>query len=53
MISSEEVKLAMAFDKNYVVLGTEKDKVKQCGNAVTPPAMEWLVERVAESLDAA
>lgn len=51
MIKAHEVKLAMAFDRDYVVLGTEKDQVKQCGNAVTPPVMQFLVERCAESLN--
>lgn len=50
MIKAHEVKLAMAFDKDYIILGNSRDQVKQCGNAVTPPAMEWLVERIVESL---
>lgn len=50
MIKAHEVKLAMAFDRDYVILGNSRDQVKQCGNAVTPPAMEWLVERIVESL---
>lgn len=50
MIKPHEVQLAMAFDKNYIVLGNSKDKVKQLGNAVTPPVMEWLVEKAVESL---
>jgi len=45
-----EVKLAMAFDRDYIILGNQKDQVKQCGNAVTPPAMEWLVEQSVNSL---
>lgn len=50
MIRAREVKLGMAFDKDYVILGSQKDQVKQCGNAVTPPAMEWLVEQCVKSL---
>lgn len=50
MLTPAEIKLAMAFDNDYVILGNQKDQVKQCGNAVTPPAMEWLVERSIESL---
>lgn len=50
-LRAKEVKLAMAFDKNYVVLGDSKAQVKQLGNAVTPPAMEWLVKQVVESLN--
>lgn len=50
MLKSSEVGRAMAFDEDYVVLGNEKDRVKQFGNAVTPPAMELLVDRVIQSL---
>ncbi|MFZ4569724.1 MAG: DNA cytosine methyltransferase [Bacteroidales bacterium] len=50
MLRPHEIKLAMAFDRQYIVLGSQKDQVKQLGNAVTPPAMEWLVERGIESL---
>lgn len=50
MIKPPEVKAAMAFDSDYIILGSGKDQVKQCGNAVTPPVMEWLIERAVESL---
>jgi DNA (cytosine-5)-methyltransferase 1 len=50
MIKAHEVKLAMAFDKDYTVLGSSKDQVKQLGNAVTPPVMQWLVKQCVESL---
>jgi len=50
MLRPDEIKLAMAFEHDYVILGNQKDQVKQCGNAVTPPVMEWLVERGIESL---
>ncbi|WP_410221912.1 DNA cytosine methyltransferase [Pedobacter sp.] len=50
MIKPPEVKLGMAFNRDYIVLGSGKDQVKQLGNAVTPPAMESLIERVVESL---
>ncbi len=50
MLKPHEIKLAMAFNQEYVVLGSQKDQVKQLGNAVTPPAMQWLVERGIESL---
>ena len=51
MLKPPEVKLAMAFDKDYIILGNGRDQVKQCGNAVTPPAMEWLVQQVVESFN--
>jgi DNA (cytosine-5)-methyltransferase 1 len=50
MLKPLEIKLGMAFDSDYIVLGSGKDQVKQLGNAVTPPAMEWLVGQVIESL---
>jgi DNA (cytosine-5)-methyltransferase 1 len=50
MLKDYEIQLAMAFDASYKVLGTSKDKVKQLGNAVTPPAMEWLVQQCIKSL---
>lgn len=50
MLKPGEIKLAMAFDADYIVLGSGRDQVKQLGNAVTPPAMEWLVQQVIESL---
>lgn len=49
MLNRHEVKLAMAFDKDYVVLGSGKDQVKQLGNAVTPPAMEYLSGQVVKT----
>ncbi len=51
MLKPQEIKLGMAFDQDYIVLGSAKDKVRQLGNAVTPPAMEWLVQQVIESLN--
>lgn len=50
MITPYEVKLGMAYEPDHVLLGTSRDQVKMCGNGVTPPAMEWLVERCVESL---
>lgn len=50
MLKAHEIIKAMAFEDDYVVLGTSKDKVRQAGNAVTPPVMQWLVERCIESL---
>ena len=41
----------MAFPSTYHVVGTKRDKVKQYGNAVTPPAMTELFRRVAASLE--
>lgn len=50
MLLPHEIQLGMAFDPNYIVLGDSKQKVKQLGNAVTPPVMKFLVERCIETL---
>lgn len=50
MLKPREIKLGMAFETDYVILGNSRDQVKQCGNAVTPPAMAWLVQQCVESL---
>lgn len=51
MLKPQEIKLAMAFDADYKILGSGKDQVKQCGNAVTPPVMEWLTDMCIQSLN--
>lgn len=50
MLQPHEIGRAMAFPDSYVVIGNSRDKVKQYGNAVTPPVMEWLIRRCIESL---
>lgn len=45
MLRPDEIKLGMAFGRDYVVLGNNRDQVRQCGNAVTPPVAEWLFSR--------
>jgi len=50
MLKAHEVKLGMAFDPDYIILGNIEEQIKQCGNAVTPPVMEMLVERGLETL---
>ena len=50
MLKDHEIKAAMAFNKDYIILGGSKDKIKQLGNVVTPPAMELLAERCILSL---
>jgi DNA (cytosine-5)-methyltransferase 1 len=49
MLQPQEIGKVMAFPGKYVVLGTKREKVKQYGNAVTPPAMEMLIERCIET----
>jgi DNA (cytosine-5)-methyltransferase 1 len=50
MLQPHEIQAAMAFPQDYVVLGNKREKVKQLGNAVTPPVMRMIVERCIESL---
>lgn len=49
-LKAHEVKSAMAFRKDYIVLGNSKEQVQQLGNAVTPPVMKWLTKQCKESL---
>jgi DNA (cytosine-5)-methyltransferase 1 len=51
MLSPEELKLGMGFKPEYVIKGTAKERVKQAGNAVTPPAMAMIMERVGRMFD--
>lgn len=50
MLQPHEIGSAMAFPGEYVVLGTKRDKVKQYGNAVTPPVMEMILKRCIAAL---
>jgi len=49
MLKAHEIGIGMAFPETYKVLGTQYQKVKQYGNAVTPPAMKWQIERGVET----
>jgi site-specific DNA-cytosine methylase len=40
MLTSEEIKTAMAFPPDYVITGNKREQVRQLGNAVTPPVMQ-------------
>lgn len=50
MLEPHEIQAAMAFPQEYVVTGSRREKVKQLGNAVTPPVMELLMQRCLASL---
>jgi DNA (cytosine-5)-methyltransferase 1 len=50
MLAPKEIQSAMAFPPEYVITGTRREQIKQLGNAVTPPVMKLLVERVIASL---
>ncbi len=49
MLRSHEIGTAMAFPGEYKTAGTERDKVRGFGNAVTPPVMEILFNRCIET----
>jgi DNA (cytosine-5)-methyltransferase 1 len=53
MLEPREIQAAMAFRADYRVLGTRREQVRQLGNGVTPPAAEWLIRAVVESLGGA
>jgi DNA (cytosine-5)-methyltransferase 1 len=50
MLEPSEIAAAMAFHAGYRVLGSKRDQVRQLGNAVTPPAAEFLLRAVVASL---
>lgn len=50
MLQPHEIQAAMAFPSDYVVTGNQREKVKQLGNAVTPPVMEMIFRRCVETL---
>jgi DNA (cytosine-5)-methyltransferase 1 len=50
MLQPHEIQAAMGFPAGYIVRGNARDRVKQLGNAVTPPAMSLLFERCAATL---
>jgi DNA (cytosine-5)-methyltransferase 1 len=52
MLEPYEVAAAMAFPAGYIPLDLTKDvQVKLAGNAVTPPVMSWIIERVIQALE--
>ena len=51
MLEPREIAAAMAFAPGYRVLGSKRDQVRQLGNAVTPPAAEFLLRAVVASLN--
>lgn len=50
MLKPEEIGRAMAFPDDYAVLGNKRDRVRQYGNAVTPPVMSMLIDRCVATL---
>lgn len=50
MLTPDEIGRAMAFGDGYVVLGSNRDRVRQYGNAVTPPVAEVIVSALVEAI---
>jgi DNA (cytosine-5)-methyltransferase 1 len=50
MLLDREVGKGMAFPDDYVVTGNTGERVRQYGNAVTPPVMDMLSRRMAATL---
>lgn len=48
MLSVDEMRAAMGFPPGYVLPPQRKVATHLLGNAVCPPAMQWLVERIRE-----
>ena len=50
MLEPGEIQLGMAFPAAYRVRGNKRERVRQLGNAVTPPAARDLIACVTEWL---
>ncbi|QZH69415.1 DNA cytosine methyltransferase [Mycolicibacterium farcinogenes] len=50
MLEPHEIGRAMAFGRNYVVLGNKRQRVRQYGNAVTPPVAGVIVSALVEAI---
>lgn len=50
MLEPGEIRAAMAFPSDYTVLGNRRERIRQLGNAVTPPAARDLISALAEAV---
>ena len=50
MLEPHEIAAAMAFLPGYIVLGSKRERVRQLGNAVTPPVAEILIAALVEAI---
>ncbi|MBM4516403.1 DNA cytosine methyltransferase [Rhodococcus hoagii] len=53
MLEPHEIAAGMAFPRDYRILGTKREQVRQAGNAVCPPNARDLIAAIAESLGVA
>ena len=47
-----ELRWAMAFEDDYILLGNKTQMTAGLGNAVTPPVATWITARCLETLGA-
>lgn len=50
MLEPDEIRAAMAFPSDYAVLGNRRERIRQLGNAVTPPAARDLITALAAAI---
>lgn len=50
MLDVREIQSTMGFPHNYTLTGTKREQIKQLGNAVTPPVMEWIAKQIFQVL---
>jgi DNA (cytosine-5)-methyltransferase 1 len=50
MLEPHEIGAAMAFIDGYQVLGSKRERVRQYGNAVTPPVAEVIISALVEAI---
>lgn len=50
MLEPREIGRAMSFGDDYIVLGSKRERVRQYGNAVTPPAAEVIACALVEAI---
>jgi DNA (cytosine-5)-methyltransferase 1 len=50
MLLPAEIKLGMAFAREFRLLGTKREQVRMCGNAVTPPVARDLIAALVEAI---
>lgn len=50
MLEPGEIGRGMAFTESYTVAGSKRDRVRQYGNAVTPPVAELIISALAETV---
>ena len=50
MLEPSEIGAAMAFFPDYIVIGNKRERVRQFGNAVTPPVAEVLIAALVEAI---